>query len=452
MNNNLFEKFNYIYFIGIGGISMSGLAELMLDEGCKVAGSDKCSSHIIEKLKKLGAEIFIEHNEKNITEDIDLVVYTSAISDDNPELLMAKKLKLNIMDRAEFLGYIMKGYTHSICVSGTHGKTTTTGMLSSILLETDLEPTIFLGGEMDSLGGNLKQGANNLLLTEACEYRRNFLKFNPTMELILNIDSDHLDYYKDLKDIEEAFAEYAEKLPETGFLIANHVNVDIFKNVKCNVVTFGLTQEADFYPSDINYYPTPSYTLMNGDKRIADINLKVYGEHNILNSIAAAAACIMLDIDMEIIKKGLSEFKGTHRRYEFKGNYRGAVLIEDYAHHPAEMKTSLHTASTYSRGKIITVFQPHTYTRTKALLNEFADVLKLSDISILLDIYAAREKDNGTIHSKDLLNKLTDASAKGFYAKSFGEAVDLINNMVTEGDTLIIMGAGNVNEIIDMLK
>lgn len=447
MENN----FEHIYFIGIGGISMSGLAELMLDEGCKVSGSDKNNSHIVKKLENMGVKIYLEHNEKNISKDIDLVVYTSAISNDNPELLKAQELNLNIMDRAEFLGYVMKNYLHSICVSGTHGKTTTTGMLSSILIETSLEPTIFLGGEMDSIGGNIKRGSNNLLLTEACEYKRNFLKFNPTMELILNIDEDHLDYYKDIKDIENAFLEYANKLPENGFLIANIENAELFKNLKCNVVTFGQKDNADFYAANIKYFPTPSYTLMHKGKEVIDIELQVFGEHNILNSIAASAACTMLNIDADVIKRGLNNFKGTHRRYEFRGNYNGAVLMDDYAHHPAEMKTTLHTAKTYSRGKIITIFQPHTYSRTISLLDEFADALKLSDETILLDIYAAREKDNGIVHSKDLLNKMKEVNAKGVYAESFEEAVKLVKNMIEEGDTVITMGAGNVNEVIDLL-
>lgn len=448
MKNN----FNHIYFIGIGGISMSGLAELMLDEGCKISGSDKNNSHIVEKLKNMGVKIYLNHNEENITSDINLVVYTSAISSDNPELMKAQELNLNIMDRAEFLGYVMKNYLHSICVSGTHGKTTTTGMLSSILIETNLEPTIFLGGEMDSIGGNLKRGSNNLLLTEACEYKRNFLKFNPTMELILNIDEDHLDYYKDIKDIENAFLEYANKLPEDGFLIVNEANIDLFKNLKCNVVTFGPKDNADFYATDMKYFPTPSYTLMHKGSKVIDIDLQVFGEHNILNSIAASAACIKLNINLDDIKNGLSNFKGTHRRYEFRGYYEGAVLIDDYAHHPAEMKTTLHTAKTYSKGKIITIFQPHTYTRTIALLDEFADALKLSDETILLDIYAAREKDTGEIHSKDLLNKMNEVKAKGFYAESFEDASKLLKGIVHEGDTVITMGAGNVNEVIELLK
>lgn len=446
------QKFNHIHFIGIGGISMSALAELMIDEGIKVSGSDRNSSHITKKLEKLGADIYINHDSKNISKDVDLVVYTSAISKDNPELLMAEELNINIMDRAEFLGLVMKNYENAICVSGTHGKTTTTGMLSSILIETDLKPTIFLGGEMDSLGGNLLRGSNDLLLTEACEYKRNFLKFNPTMELILNIEEDHLDYYKDLKDIESAFVEYAEKIPETGHLIVNVVHKNLFENLKCNVVTFGWDNKADYYAENIKLLPTPSYSLMHEGKKLADINLKVFGEHNILNSVAAAAACISLGIDLETIKSGLFDFKGTHRRYEYKGQCNGASVIDDYAHHPSEMIATLKTANSYTNGKVITVFQPHTYTRTKKLLDGFANALTHTDEAILLDIYAAREINTGEIHSKDILSKLKDNYGKnGYYAESFQAAADIIKSIAKKGDIIITMGAGNVNDVADLL-
>ncbi|WP_326908226.1 UDP-N-acetylmuramate--L-alanine ligase [Sedimentibacter sp. MB31-C6] len=446
------KNFTNIYFIGIGGISMSALAIVMLDEGCKVSGSDKNNSHIIDKLIKMGAKINSSHKKENITEDIDLVVYTSAISDDNPELLRSKELNLHIMDRAEFLGFIMKNYNNSICVSGTHGKTTTTGMLSSILLETELDPTIFLGGEMDLIDGNFKHGSYNMLLTEACEYKRNFLKFNPTMEIILNIDADHLDYFRDLRDIESAFVEYAQNLPRNGHLVINVEHANLFKNIKSRIVTFGKSEKADFYPANIKSYPTPSYSLMHKRNEIAQINLNIFGEHNILNSVAAAAACIMLNVDLNSIKKGLEKFVGTHRRYEYKGNYKGATIIDDYAHHPSEMKATLETAKSYSKGKVITIFQPHTYSRTKLLLNEFAEALKLSDYVILLDIYAAREKNTGEIQSIDLLKKVNENSTISYYAENFVSAVTILDTIVSKEDTIITMGAGNVNEIINLLS
>ncbi len=446
------QKFNHIYFIGIGGISMSALAELMIDEGVKVSGSDRSCSHITKKLESLGAKIYIGHESKNVTENIDLVVYTSAISDDNPELLKAQELSLNIMDRAEFLGLIMKNYKNSVCISGTHGKTTTTGMLSSVLIGTDIKPTIFLGGEMDSLGGNLLRGSYDIMLTEACEYKRNFLKFNPTMEIILNIEEDHLDYYKDLEDIENAFVEYAQKIPETGYLIVNEKHKKLFKNIDCNIVTFGDDSNADYYPENINLKPFPSYTLMHNGQKFEDIRLKVLGEHNILNSAATAAAALCLGIDSKTVQNGLSNFKGTHRRYEYKGEYNGASIIDDYAHHPSEIKATLKTAKAYTYGKVITVFQPHTFTRTKKLLNEFAEALTHTDEAILLDIYPAREKDTGEIHSKDILAKMKSMNKAGHYADSFQSAAEIIKSLACKGDTIIAMGAGNVNDVINYIK
>lgn len=444
-------KYKHIFFIGIGGISMSALAEIMLEEGIKVSGSDRNTSKIIKKLQKSGARIYINHDSKNISDDIDLIVYTSAISNDNPELLRAKELDIEIMDRAEFLGLVMKNYNHAICISGTHGKTTTTGMLSSVLIETDLNPTIFLGGEMDSLGGNLLHGSYELLLTEACEYKRNFLKFNPTMEIILNIEEDHLDYYKDLKDIENAFVEYAEKLPPEGHLIVDETYSHLFNNLKANLVTYGLNSEADYYARDVKLVPEPSYTLMHKGEKIVEINLKVLGEHNVLNSLATCAACLSLGIDPEILASGLYDFKGTHRRYEHKGQVKGASLIDDYAHHPSEMKVTLKTARSHTTGKIITIFQPHTYTRTIKLLDGFAESLSMSDEAILLDIYAARETNTGEVHSKNIIDKMKKYSKEGIYAESFEEAAEIVKSLVEEGDIIITMGAGNVNEVADLL-
>lgn len=442
-------NFKHIYFIGIGGISMSAIAELMLEEGIKVSGSDRSTSKTIDKLKKVGATIHTNHDSKNIDTTIDFLVYTSAISLDNPELLRAKELNIEIMDRAEFLGYVMKNYKHAICVSGTHGKTTSTGMLSSVLLKTDLQPTIFLGGEMDFVEGNLLHGSYQLLLTEACEYKRNFLKFNPTMGLILNIEEDHLDYYRDLEDIERAFVEYAEKIPEEGYLILDEREKDLFKHLKCNLATFGLSDEADYYADNIKLVPASSYTLMHQGQVVTEINLKVFGQHNILNSLAVCAACLSIGIDPKILAEGLQAYKGIKRRYEYKGQVNGARLIDDYAHHPTEMEATIETARAQTKGKIITIFQPHTYTRTIKLLDGFAKALSMSDEAILLDIYAAREKDTGAIHSKDIIDKMKKDSKEGLYAENFEEAVEMAKSMAHEGDIIISMGAGNIDQIGD---
>lgn len=445
------DNYNRIHFIGIGGISMSGLAELMLDEGHRVSGSDRVRSHITEKLSSMGAYILYGHSGSNIPSDTDLVVYTSAIAADNDELVRAREMNITLMDRAQFLGYVMKNYDNAICVSGTHGKTTTTGMAASVLVETDMSPTVFLGGEMDSMGGNLLRGQNRLMLTEACEYRRNFLKFSPTAEIILNIDEDHLDYYKDLKDIQNAFVEFAGLLPHDGALVVNCKDACLFKDMGCHVATFGLDKSADYYPDGLSLYPAPSFDLMHRGKKIVRINLNVLGMHNVLNATSVAALCMHYGIAPETIARGLAKFKGTNRRYQYKGTYDGVVLIDDYAHHPTEMITTLETARTYTKGKIITVFQPHTYSRTKALLNEFANALRLSDMTILLDIYAAREINDGSVSSQNLLAAMTKANVKGQYAKDFACAAELVREIAKPGDTVITMGAGNVYEVIEML-
>lgn len=447
----MFKNINNIFFIGIGGISMSGLAQIMLSRGCLVSGSDRENSQKTKDLKNKGANIHIGHDKKNITNP-DLVVYTSAISDDNPEYLRAKELNIPLMDRAEFLGLLMKEYSETIAVSGTHGKTSTTGMISSILLKTRFNPTVLIGGEYDEIGGNIKLGDNKYLLTEACEYKRNFLKFNPTIGVVLNIEEDHLDYYKDIEDINFAFREFGEKLPKTGTLVVNKNNAHLFENLSCNILTFGYDKGSDIYFENLEYTPFPKYTLMYNGKEISEIELSVFGNHNILNSLAAYAVCKSLNINLEMIKSGLSSFKGIKRRYEIKGRYNGALLIDDYAHHPTEISAALETTKKHTSGKIIAAFQPHTYTRTYSLFKEFVNCFDIADEIIVLDIYAAREKDTGIVHSKDLVNKLVEKNLNAVYCESFEKASEIIKNIVKQEDTVITLGAGEAYKIIDILK
>jgi len=306
----MYKNIGHIFFIGIGGISMSGLAELMLNNNVRVSGSDENNSDLIQKLKNDGAKIYIGHKKENITDDIDLLVYTSAIREDNEELLRAKELGIKIQGRAEFLGNIMKEHNHSIAVSGTHGKTTTTGMLSSILINSTLDPTIFLGGELDVIGGNIKIGKGDLLLTEACEYKRNFLNFFPTISIILNVDEDHLDYYKDINDINDAFVEFANKLPSDGLLIVNDKNKHLFKDINSRIVSFGFDNNADIYAINVEYLPFPKFTVVYNNDRF-DVELGVFGEHNILNSLSAIVTAMELGIDIDTIKLGSKKFTGT---------------------------------------------------------------------------------------------------------------------------------------------
>lgn len=429
---------------------MSALAKLMLNNNIKVSGSDQHGSKLLQRLQDDGAKIYLGHKAENIDETVDLVVYTSAIREDNEEFVKAKELGIEIQSRAVFLGNIMRKFKHSIAVSGTHGKTTTTGMLSSVLINSSLDPTIFLGGELNVINGNVKIGKGDLLLTEACEYKRNFLNFNPNISVILNISEDHLDYYRDINDINDAFVEFANKLPKEGLLVVNNLNKDLFKGLNSKVVSFGLDSSADIYASDIVYLPYPKFKVNYLDMKF-EVELSVFGEHNVLNALSVIAVSIELGIDIETIIKGLKQFTGTKRRYELRGMVDGISVIDDYAHHPDEIKTTLLTARNNTEGKVITIFQPHTYTRTKSLFNQFAKVFELSDEIIFVDIYAAREVDNGEVSSEKLAEETKKHNKKATYAKNFEIAAALALEKANANDIIVVMGAGDVNEIVDIL-
>ena len=447
-----------IHFMGIGGISMSGLAEVLLERGFTISGSDMKSSPITEKLESHGASIVYEQKAENITDDIDLVVYTAAIHPDNPEYRAVIEKNIPHMDRAELLGQIMNNYQNSIAVSGTHGKTTTTSMLSLIMLEGGCDPTISVGGILKDIDGNIRVGRSQNFITEACEYTNSFLKFNPRIELILNVEADHLDFFKDLDDIRHSFRLFSEKLDENGILIINGEipNVSYFtQNLPCKVLTYGFDADDNYTVQNITFdeYACGSYDLYVDGQKIDHITLGVTGIHNVSNSLSAIAVARELGISMEHIKAGLLKFKGTDRRFEYKGEINGITIIDDYAHHPTEIEATLTAAKNYPHNKIWCVFQPHTYTRTKSLLNEFAEALSLADHVVLADIYAAREKDPGDIHSRDLQAALQRIGTQTDYFPSFEEIENFLLQNCAHGDLLITMGAGDiVNVGEDLLK
>lgn len=447
-------KYKKIHFIGIGGISMSGLAEILINRNYIVTGSDMNNSKIIEKLINNGATIHIGHNSKNI-EDVDLIVYTSAIGEDNPEYVFAKKNKIPMMDRATFLGELMKSYKDSIAVAGTHGKTTTTGMIASILYISLLDSTILLGGELDSIGGNVKIGDNKLLLTEACEYKENFLKFNPTIGIILNIDEDHLDYFTGMDHIKDTFKKFNNLSLEGGYSIVNgdDENVKTIINTDKNIITFGLNSNNNYYATNIKYNDKGygEYDLYINNKFIDHIKLNVIGEHNIYNSLSAIAATFISGVDIKTIKEGLKIYKGTHRRFEDKGIVQGIQLIDDYAHHPTEIKATLNSIGD-KYNKIYCVFQPHTYTRTKSLLKEFGKCFKGADKIIITDIYAAREKNTGIVNSKQLVDEINKNGQDSIFIETFDEVVNFLEKTVDKGDLIITIGAGDVYKVGDMFK
>lgn len=438
-----------IHFMGIGGISMSGLAEVLLERGFTITGSDMKASPITKKLESHGAAIVYGQKAENITDDMDLVVYTAAIHPDNPEFQAVIQKGIPHMDRAELLGQIMSNYKNSIAVSGTHGKTTTTSMLSLIMLAGACDPTISVGGILKDIDGNIRVGRSQNFITEACEYTNSFLKFNPRIELILNVDADHLDFFKDLNDIRHSFRLFAEKLDKDGILIINGEIRDLSfftEGLPCKIITYGLEADDNYTAKNISFneYACGSYDLYVNGEKADHITLNVTGLHNVSNSLAAIAAARELGISMEHIKSGLMDFKGTDRRFEYKGEINGITILDDYAHHPTEIEATLTAAKNYPHRKIWCAFQPHTYTRTKALLKEFGRALSLADHVVLADIYAAREADTGEIHSRDLQAEIRTRGTAADYFSTFKEIENFLLENCSPGDLVITMGAGDI--------
>ncbi len=451
-----FHKPLSVHFIGIGGISMSGLAEILLEEGFRISGSDARESALTKSLEEKGARIYYGQRASNISDSVDVVVYTAAIHPDNPEYARAKERELPMLTRAELLGQIMRNYDTPVAVAGTHGKTTTTSMLSHILLKGGCDPTISVGGILPAIGGNIRVGNSGTFLTEACEYTNSFLSFFPKISIILNIDADHLDFFKDIDDIRSSFRRFAQLLPEDGTLIINADTPEyesIVRDLPCRVITYGLEQPGDYSASDIRYdqFGHASFTAKYKGETLGSCSLKVPGVHNVSNALASIAAGRLLDLSWDEIAGGLSDFTGTDRRFQYKGTVGGVTIIDDYAHHPTEIEATLHAAANYPHQKLWCVFQPHTYTRTKALLPEFARALTLADHVVLADIYAARETDTLGISSDDLRKEIAALGTPCEYFPTFDEIENFLLENCTQGDLLITMGAGDVVNIGEQL-
>lgn len=447
-----FDRPCHVHFIGIGGISMSGLAEILLEEHFTVSGSDSKESALTEKLTSNGAQIFYGQKASNIIEGIDVVVYTAAIHDDNQELAEAKRQNLPLLSRAELLGQLMTNYETPIAISGTHGKTTTTSMLSHIFLAGELDPTISVGGILNAIGGNIRVGNSELFVTEACEYTNSFLHFFPKIGVILNIDADHLDFFKDLDDIRNSFHKFAQLLPEDGTLVVNG-NIDkldvITAGLNCRILTYGTDSGMDYSASSITYdgQGNASFDILESGTNIGHITLSVGGEHNVWNALSAVVVSLLLGIPFDVIQKGLVSFLGTNRRFEYKGELNGVTIIDDYAHHPTEIQATLTSAAHYPHKEVWCVFQPHTYTRTKALFDEFAKALSHADHIVLADIYAARETDTLGISSAQLADAVKALGCDAVYLPDFETIEDYLLTHCHSGDLLITMGAGDVVNI-----
>lgn len=444
----------HIHFIGIGGISMSALAMIMLKRDWKVTGSDLRESTLTDRLRIAGAGITCSHLADNVN-GADVIVFTSAVKSDNPELVRAKELGIPIYSRAELLGDLMAEAAVGIAISGSHGKTTTTAMVGLMLDLAGCQPTVLVGGELEAIHGNVKVGNGDYLVAEACEYFDNFLSLKPQIGIILNIDADHFDYFKDLEQIKLAFRRFAELIPPDGALIVclDDANVtSILPGLGCHVISYGLAAGADWQARDVQLHAGGSqFTVYHQGERMGIVRLWVPGQHNVFNALAAFAVGYLVGLPMPTIAGTLEAYHGTHRRFEYLGEFNMAAIYDDYAHHPAEIKATLSAARTYSPKRLLCVFQPHTYTRTKALMQEFALAFGEADQVVIADIYAAREKDTYGVHSGQLAEQMQTTHCDARHIGSLQQAADYLRQELRPGDLLITMGAGDVYQVANML-
>lgn len=450
------KKYKNVHMIGIGGVSMSGIATILDNWGIHVTGSDCYESDTIKKLNEKNIKVTIGHNLQDVSNS-DIVVYSAAIKDDDPEIIKAKELNIPIIERADFLGELTRCYKDTICVSGTHGKTTTTSMLSLCFLEALKDPTIQVGAYLNVLDGNYKVGNSEYFILEACEYVESFLKFSPKAEIILNIDNDHLDYFKNFENIKNAFIKYVKLLPNDGKLILNGDDnncLDLSKYTNAKTITYGITNKnTDFFAVNITFDNNgfAEFDVYSHDTFFEKIKLNVPGMHNVLNSLACIALCSEYGIDKNTLKNALKKFTGANRRFEFKGKVKGASIYDDYGHHPTEIIATAKSLMNKKYNRSWVVFQPHTYSRTKSLLDEFAKALLNFDNIIVLDIYAAREKNIYGISSKDLIDKIKSLGKDAKYIPDFENCATYLKNNIEPDDIIMTLGAGTVTKIGPML-
>jgi UDP-N-acetylmuramate--alanine ligase len=445
-----------VHFIGIGGVSNSAIAEILNHNGYHVSGSDLNTSLHTDRLADKGVTIYRGHAAENV-KDAELVVYTAAVGDDNPELQYALTHDIPCLSRAEMLGQLMLGYEDTIAISGTHGKTTTTSMLTRVFNDPSFDPTSLIGGDFSDIGSNVRIGKGNIFITEACEYKESFLSFFPKIGIILNVDEDHLDYYRDLDHIASAFTKFAGNIHEDGLLIINGDDFNarkILTSYPGKRITYGVNMDCDYMAKNIVYnnYGYPSFEIYRQDQPVAKLSLSIPGQHNVYNALAAFIAAAQLTDDTESIIAKLSTFKNANRRFEHIGEHEGTLLVDDYAHHPMEIKATLEAAVRMASIKRIrVVFQPHTYSRTKELLHAFSGAFSNADEVIVTDIYAAREQDPGDIHARDLVSALLAEGVNAKYIADFKAIEAHFVNTAIPGDLIMSIGAGDVYKITHAL-
>lgn len=458
------KNMNKIHMIGIGGISMSAIALVLKKYGYIITGSDKSEGDMISVLEENGIPVFIGSNAE-LVKDADVVVYTSAINQHDPEFVRAKSLNIPTYERAEFLGLLLQCYEKPICVCGTHGKTTTTSMLSKIFIDAGLDPNVQVGSKFKTLNDlNYRIGESEYFILESCEYVDSFLNFPHHTATVLNIDEDHLDYFSGIEEIKASFKKFILMLPKDGILVINYddmncmsvlndVKKDLEKrNVK--IYTFSLSEpQADVYAKNISCNIKGFYSFdIVYNNEIKKFYLTVPGIHNVYDAIAAITTSLAHGVKLEDMEKSLNEFCGAKRRFEYKKTLENNVLVyDDYAHHPTEIKATLSAAKQKEHNRIISVFQPHTYSRTKELFDDFATSFSNSDIAIFADIYAAREIDDGTVSSKMLTDKVNENGTKALYLPTFEEIVKYLKENIEPNDIILTIGAGNITHLSDML-
>lgn len=445
----------HIHFIGIGGISMSSLACIYLAKGYTVSGSDIKESAVTDALIERGISVRIGQVARNITDDIDVCVYTAAVRSDNPELIAAKARCPRVIERSVLLGELMSEYRHSIGIAGTHGKTSTSTMLSYIFLASDLDPTITIGGILRNLNTNYRIGQSDYFIAEACEYSDSFLQFHPEIGIVLNVEAEHLDYFKTYENMADSFRKYVDGFKDGGCLICNLDYIHLFPEYTGRVVTASLTNPAaDIHPQNIclaSDHLGCTYDCIYRGENLGTITLRVPGSHNVFDSLCAIAAAYESGIDFATIRRGLDAYQSPKKRFEYKGTFNGVRVIDDYAHHPSEIRATLRAAREVAGGEIFIVFQPHTYSRTKFFFDDFAAELACADHVVLADIYAAREPDPGDISAKDLAAAIRARGTDCTYLPSFDEIRKFVVSHVRPNDLLITMGAGDVSVIGDQI-
>ena len=456
-NNGLsIPKGKHIYMIGIGGISMSGIADILINMGYRVSGSDRVESNIVSSLRENGIDVFVPQSKDNITDDIDFIVYTAAIRDDNVEMVEARNRGIPMMERGAFLGEITKLYANTIGISGTHGKTSTTSMVSCIFIEAGWDPTIQVGSILSNIGGNYRIGKSDTLIIEACEYSDSYLNFREKSAIVLNIDNDHLDYFKNIDNIKKSFCEYVSHLPSDGYLIMNNDDKNsscLRDNTKAKVITCGIINDSDFMASNISYDDEgcARFDVMNNGINLGEITLSVPGEHNMYNALAAVALAYSYGITFKDIKKGIKEYRGASRRLEYKGMFKGARVYDDYGHHPTEVEAVSMAIHKKKYHESWVIFEPHTFARVYEHKKNFAKALKDFDHIIITDIYAAREENIFGVKEEDIIKEIKNYGKEAFHISSFDDIKLYLSQYVHEGDLILTLGAGNVTKLASLL-